>query len=225
VLEQLDRSKACPICRDPLTKNKLLPNVLICSMINDSEVKCFSSEYSKEGELTLCIWFGKLNEREAHYNRCPFALSKCPHSNCDKEILRKDLPGHIVDCIHRVVPCKWCDMKWKVDRIIAHQSVCLMRPTPCPNRCVDANRELSLFLPRQIAEHCTTCALESVGCMYARDAGCKVVLHRKDMPSHERDAAAHIECFTAKVYADRNKISDLERVVKELSRQARVTNL
>jgi hypothetical protein len=183
-------------------------------MINDSEVKCFSCEPTKEGEpIESCKWFGKLKEREGHYNRCSFALRKCPHTGCDQNFLGKNLPGHIVDCIHRLVPCKWCDVRGKVEKITAHLSVCSMRPAPCPNRCVDTNGDLSLFHPREITQHRTICALQLVGCAYYRDSGCEVKLQRKDMPLHEQDSAVHIVSFTAKVRADRKKIRDLERLL------------
>jgi hypothetical protein len=110
VAEHPIRTESCPTCREPLTKENLLSNKIICSLIEDSEVHCFSyihAHQQSEGNPikptsteSICEWCGKLKDAEEHYQQCQFVQTKCPHNGCDKILLRKDLPRHIEDCVH-----------------------------------------------------------------------------------------------------------------------------
>jgi hypothetical protein len=141
-----------------------------------------------------CNWIGKLNEAKRYYDLCQFAEINCTHANCNDILLRKSLPEHIESCLHRLLPCKWCELKYKVDALEAHLLVCPKRPVPCPNSCLDANGALLWLCPTMISQHCTQCTMESISCKFA-PVGCKIMLLRKEMPIHEIDASAHIGCL------------------------------
>jgi hypothetical protein len=196
-------------------------------LIEDAEVRCYSFESESEevvigkkrkvSDLESCKWSGKLKNRDAHYDQCQFAQMQCPHDDCIEILIRKDVLVHTVECVHRLVKCEFCDLRSKVDVIPLHLPVCDKRPGPCPNKCVDENGNLLLFIPNEIANHRTVCALEAVECAFAA-MGCKVKLQRKDMVLHEKDAGAHMACICEALQADRQKIINLERnVVKDQS--------
>lgn len=202
ILRHLNLSATCPTCREPLEKEKLLPNRLICSLIEDAEVYCFSTETLREDEIKniersegkaveSCNWTGKLNEAKKHYDLCQFAEINCPHAGCNDILLRKSLPEHIGSCLHRLLPCKWCELKHMVDTLEAHLLACPKRPVPCPNSCLDANGAVLWLCPTIISQHRTQCTMESISCKFA-PVGCKIKLLRKEMPMHEIDASAHI---------------------------------
>lgn len=211
VMKALDWSETCPTCREPLKKDKLLPNRLACSIIEDAQVHCFSYEFTAEGKVKdtegsiqsvldndesyeSCEWSGKLRDAESHYKQCQFAQTNCPHDGCSDIIIRKDLPSHNADCIHRPVPCKWCGLEESANLLKAHLLICDSRHIPCPKNCLDVNGEYSTFPWSEITGHRTICAMELVGCAFA-EGGCEVKLPRKDMPLHEKDAGAHMVCL------------------------------
>lgn len=113
VSEHLNLAETCPTCREPLTKAQLLPSRLIRSLIEDAEVHCLSYEASQNEEIKsgkkieaqfagVCFESTKLREAQLHYDQCLFARIECPHIGCDNVILRKCLPEHIADCLHRL---------------------------------------------------------------------------------------------------------------------------
>jgi hypothetical protein len=134
VSEHLNGVETCPTCANPMDKEKLLPNRLIGSMIGDSEVHCLSYESPGDGIKTdeelaeelanSCGWTGKLKDAEQHYKDCQFVKVECPNIGCEDMCLRKDLPEHIENCLHRLIPCKWCNLRRKIDAVDAHVLVC-----------------------------------------------------------------------------------------------------
>jgi hypothetical protein len=198
VTKALYRSETCPTCREPLKR-------LVCSLIEDAEVHCFSYEFAEEDKVKgrqgniresyeSCEWSGKLKDAESHYKQCQFAQINCPHDGCHDIIVRKDLTSHIVDCIHRLLPCKWCGLEGSANLLDAHLLICDGRHIPCPKNCLDVHGEVLSFPWSEITSHRTICEMESVGCAFA-EGGCKVKLPRKDMPLHEKDAGAHMVCL------------------------------
>jgi hypothetical protein len=224
-----------------LKKDKLLPNRLVCSLIEDAEVHCFSYEFTVEDKVKgiegsiqsvldvdesyeSCEWSGKLRDAESHYKQCQFAQTNCPHDGCDDMIVRKDLPSHIVDCIHRPVPCKWCGLEESANLLDAHLLICDSCYILCPKNCLDVNGDVSSFPWSEITSHRTICAMELVGCAFA-EGGCEVKLPRKDMPLHEKDARAHIVSLFGALKTAQEKNDKLERLVTEqkeaMERQSR----
>jgi len=219
VTSHLGRSKTCPNCREPLQKDKLLPNRLVCSLIEDAEVYCFTYEFTEEERIKgrkkkrkdeHCEWTGKLKDAEAHNSQCEFTLMNCPHDGCNNNCLRKDLPSHVEDCTYRPVLCEWCQVLKSADSIDLHLQCCSNRPVPCPYNCVDVNGEILRFLPRELDQHIFLCPMELVNCAFA-DSGCKITLQRKDMLLHEQDAGAHMLCCLKALQTAQKKITDLEQ--------------
>jgi hypothetical protein len=209
-----------------MTKDKLLPNRSLCSLIEDAEVRCFSYDFVEENKVKgkkrklkdtveSCEWTGKLKDAEAHYNRCQFAQTNCPHDGCDDVFVRKDLQEHIEDCIHRPVVCEWCEIVKSADAIDLHLRWCSNRPVPCPNNCLGVNREVSRFLPSAMDQHRSICGMELVDCAFAA-SGCKTKLQRKDMPLHEQDVGAHMVCFFGALQTAQQRINGLEAKIVDL---------
>jgi TNF receptor-associated factor 4 len=168
----------------PLTTDKLVPNRLIRSLIEDSEVHCISNEDS-------CDWTGKLKDAESHYINCPFSpfkISPCPHNGCDDVCIQRDLPLHMKNCLYRLVPCDWCDLSDTIDVIYSHTSVCPKRPVPCPNGCFDSNGKTLSICHDEVANHCRVCIMKEVDCAFAI-SGCNAKRPRRDTYLHESDFA------------------------------------
>lgn len=241
VSDHLNRDETCPNCRNPLTKQQLRPNRLICSLIGDAEVFCFSRDASqkveikpakvcvfgsqkdktrakKTGELSeVCDWSGKLQEAQRHYDQCPFAKIDCPHIGCDDIILRKSLPEHTENCLHRQIICTFCKQRKKIDSIEAHLLDCPERPVPCPNGCLNMKGDIVCVSPSSIPSHRGVCPMELIDCKFV-GVGCEIKLLRKDMPLHENDAGAHIGCLLS-------KINKLEKFIQTLSGDNEIKNL
>lgn len=231
VSTHLVRNETCPTCQEPLKVEKLIPNRVIRSMIEDAEVRCFTYEayaaseddeiktVTKRKELVAntCDWIGKLNDAERHYNdECQFAKIVCPHTGCDNIFQRSSLPEHIKTCLHRLIPCGWCNIRKKFDSFDAHLLTCHKRPLPCPNDCLDVNGAVLCFDSSEIGPHRSICSMESIACKFG-SVGCKVELVRKDMPLHEVDAGAHIGCLLEALQTAQAKISEQGRLIESLS--------
>jgi hypothetical protein len=194
-------------------------------LIEDAEVHCFSCEPTDEDKVTgkkrklrkviddKCEWIGKLKDAEAHYTQCQFAQTNCPHDGCDDIFVRKDLPGHIEDCIHRLSPCKWCSLGKKINLLDAHLLTCLERFVPCPNSCLDVDGAITHLHASEITHHRTLCLMELTECKFAV-AGCTTQLLRKDMALHENDPGVHNRCFLNALQIAQAKIRELEQVTK-----------
>jgi hypothetical protein len=173
------QAMTCPTCRVLLSKDKLVPSRLIRSLIEDSEVRCLSEEYS-------CDWTGKLKDAELHYVHCPFSIKSCPHSSCDEICIQRDLSVHIKSCLYRLVLCDWCDKSGTIDEMYSHSLVCSKGPVPCPNGCFDLNGKILNVCRDDIAHHRSVCFMEEVSCAFAI-TGCNVKRFRRDMHFHESD--------------------------------------
>jgi hypothetical protein len=147
ITKHLDRFETCPTCREPLSKENLLPNRSLCSLIEDEESHFLYYEFSDEDEgkgkkrkvkdtVESCEWIGKLKDLEAYYNQCQFVQTNCPHDGCDDIFVRKDLHGHIDNCIHQLSPCKWCNLGQNTALLDVHLLTCCEHFIPCPNGCL-----------------------------------------------------------------------------------------
>mmetsp|Transcript_11975 Transcript_11975/g.11624 ORF Transcript_11975/g.11624 Transcript_11975/m.11624 type:complete len:394 (-) Transcript_11975:174-1355(-) len=219
VSDHLDNDETCPNCRNPLTKQQLRPNRLICSLINDALVYCFSIEASedshiKSGKKTdrqvaeLCDWSGKLHEAQGHYDQCLFARINCPHIGCNDVFFRKSLSEHEDNCLYRLESCKLCNQRKKFDLMEAHLLECPERPVLCPNGCLDKNGGIKTFSPRKMPRHRKVCAMEVIDCKFDL-VGCEMKLPRKDILLHENDGNAHIGCLLTKINKLENYIETL----------------
>jgi hypothetical protein len=153
VAEHLIRTESCPTCREPLTKEKLLSNKIICSLIEDSEVHCFSyidahqqsedNPVKPTSTVSICEWRGKLKDAEDHYQQCQFAQTNCPHNSCDEILLRKDLPRHIENCVHALaISSTWSPLDIEqntatIDVPLPALLRCPIDALPCSNSCLD----------------------------------------------------------------------------------------
>jgi hypothetical protein len=189
--------RTCPTCRIPLSKDKLVPSRLICNLIDDLAVRCFSLQIAHEDRNQnfcfgdMCAWSGSLKDAQTHYGQCPHANATCPHSGCDEISVRYKLPEHMKNCDHRLVSCLWCQGGGKY---YSHSLVCPKRPVPCPNGCLDGNGNTLLVSHNLVAHHRSVCLMEEVGCKFAV-SGCDKRLLRRDMPLHEIDAGTHLVCL------------------------------
>jgi hypothetical protein len=145
-------SETCPTCREPLTKEKLLPNGIICSLIEDAEVRCFTYIHAHQeiidSTVESCEWLGKLKDAEQHYHQCRFAQTSCPHDGCDEIFMQKDLPRHIKDCVHVLaMNSTWGPRKQSSPPIDPPLPPLL----PCSDDCLDLKGSVLSFSPNEIS--------------------------------------------------------------------------
>lgn len=114
----------------------------------------------------------------------------CPHIGCDDNFLRYNLTTHVENCLHRLIPCEFCNVRKKVDVLDAHVLICPKRPVPCPNSCTNCTEEIQYFRPSEIAQHLTLCSIELIDCKCAT-VGCHIKHTRRSMLLHENDTNVH----------------------------------
>jgi hypothetical protein len=218
-----------------MTKNRLIPNRLICSLIEDLEVHCLSYQFcfTHGNEVTVgaesCDWTGKLRDAESHYSHCPLSITTCPHGGCDKVSIRKDLLLHVENCLYRLVPCEWCNMRAAIDVITSHAFVCPKRPVNCPNGCLDENGNILSLSHDEVTHHRSVCIMEEIDCAFSV-TGCHVRGLRSDILLHEKDAGAHIIGLLGAQQQVVAQVGDLKRVLMEqnlviLAQEVEIRNL
>lgn len=223
ILKHMDRSKTCPTCREPLMEEALVPNRVISSVIEDAEVQCLSNMSTKVNLMNdlrnviynrnYCDWSGPLKKFASHHdNECQFTIVDCPHVGCDTIWLRSCFPGHMKNCLHRLIACKWCNLRKKVDLLDAHLLTCHKRPVPCPNGCLDINGKVRNFCPSELPPHRALCTMEFIDCKYAM-SGCKIKLLKKHMPLHESDDGVHISGLLDALQTAQEKIIESNQFI------------
>ncbi len=118
-----DATRDCPTCNDPIgnvcNMSKTLP---LCGIINNLRTFCPSNCEKKENcvnhheSVTCCPWIGPLHARWHHYNQdCDHFAAKCPNTQCDDMVLRKNQSEHLKICQHTLKKCPDCEKNQPVD--------------------------------------------------------------------------------------------------------------
>lgn len=181
------------MCRNHLDKAALVPNRIVRTLIEESDIHCPSTAIDDDQNVEFCDWIGCIANAETHYKECIFVDTPCPHEGCKVAIARKDVSKHVVECPCRKVCCLWCGQYQMSIDLDTHNSSCLKRPIACPNGCTDVQGNPIEIPLEEITNHLDVCSLELVPCAFV-SIGCSVKLARKDVVAHENKAEAHIQC-------------------------------
>ena len=122
-----------------------------------------------------------------HINLCPFDTLLCPNKCLGGQVylLRTEVHNHLErDCPSRIVRCEYCGKFGKFSQISSeHLRTCPRAATEC--ECGET------LLQGEMPVHKGVCPRAPVPCRYA-DIGCRVLLPRSEMQSHETDVEHHL---------------------------------
>ena len=130
-----------------------------------------------------CTWTGPICQLKTHKNtKCDYEETYCPE-NCGKIIMRFEIADHKQKtCPHRPFSCNFCKMKTIYKRITEHYQICQKLPVTCPYGCGTKG-----LVAKSLEGHLEECNLRVVECSYFH-LGCKVLLRKEEMMSHEESA-------------------------------------
>ena len=178
------RSQPCPTCKQDEFES--FPNKGLQQPLYGFAVFCSNKERG-------CVWEGELGQLDQHINSNPDKekqLVGCGYTNivclfCDKLHLRHEMEQHQTSlCPKRPYTCFMCEAYESIyeDVLNSHAPVCKCRPVECPNSCGADNLQ-----HQHLEEHMSSqCPLTYVECEFS-DAGCDVMVYRKDLASHLTD--------------------------------------
>jgi len=86
-------AETCPLCRAPLYRARLHPNLALAGLIGELLAWCKFKKYGCSAELTL-------DELATHEALCPYSPFKCPHvaRGCGFSGTQKNLAEHLQHC-------------------------------------------------------------------------------------------------------------------------------
>jgi hypothetical protein len=112
-----------------------------------------------------CQWIGFRAALAHHIAECGFLTVSC---GCKENILRKNLPTHLRECMHRPVICDRCETKVAYREIEDHIDICEFEPVPC-HFCFEMlpRNELSSHIIAACPESSIECPLKRFGCTWS----------------------------------------------------------
>jgi hypothetical protein len=137
-----------------------------------------------------CSWTGRLGDVEAHLaSSCGFELVECTRSldervcecvcgdGCDILVARRELERHVAsECLHRPVPCQYCNDNCCFDYLEAHEEQCDEKEEECVNKGCGVVMKIGV-----IGEHYNICQFQTVACPCP---GCETELVLHELPAH-----------------------------------------
>ena len=176
----------CKNCFEKLNKdNKQYINInnidkqysyFLKSFIEQKEIKCINNKLG-------CKWKDKISNLEFHLkNDCLFEEIKCPNSDCNKKIFRKDLNSHLAQCeyIEKVINlrCQFCKRVFDINEFSNHFKKCPEMVINCEKGCGKKIKR------KELEEHKSKlCPEELIKCDYW-EKGCKKLIKRKFLSEH-----------------------------------------
>ena len=174
LVDSLAQKKACPFCRTPQTQ--AFPNEFAQDMIDELDAKCSFVDCEHKAKLTNMIHHEK--------NHCEFRDVPCEY--CKEPVVFNKLAEHKEICELRPMPCEHCPLKFQPATMARHlDTTCEGVMRPCPDGC---GKMLSFPM---FPSHAAVCIEHKVPCSWA-DHGCRDLVPRKNIATHETDIKHHI---------------------------------
>nr|XP_058965254.1 TNF receptor-associated factor 5-like [Pocillopora verrucosa] len=205
-LESLLRnhSPKCPVDREPLSRDKIFPDVACHRKILDLKVKC---------PHVGCPWKGELRAVQKHQSECLFKVVECPNEGCKEKLTRRDMNNHkITECVWREVSCEYCRGSFIVKNKQQHHNVCQKFPVQCTNICGLSN------IPREklLAHIRDDCPLTEIDCKY-KNLGCQSAFPRTRTKSHlESHMESHLLLAVCSLETTQNQVKDQSKQIERL---------
>ncbi|XP_066025814.1 TNF receptor-associated factor 4-like [Pocillopora verrucosa] len=205
-LESLLRrhSPKCPVDRQPLSRDKIFPDVACHRRILDLEVKC---------SYVGCPWTGELRAVQKHQSECLFNAVECPNEGCKEKLTMRDMNNHMTtECVWREVSCEYCRGSFIVKNKQQHHNVCQMFPVQCANNCGLSNIPREKLLAH-IRDHCP---FTEIDCKY-KNLGCQNAFPRKRTKSHlESHMESHLNLALCSLEITQNQVKEQSKQIERL---------
>lgn len=160
----------CPIDRRPLklvSETHAAPTV-IYNLLDNLMVKCPNGTRG-------CALLVARSLVENHVTRyCDKTMVPCPHPECDKMVVRKDIAK---GCLHYQVACEYCDRVIEKADLEDHQD------RECPNRKKNCELCEAELVRNKQEEHMKECPEVETPCKFA-PFGCSQLMSRKLIEEH-----------------------------------------
>src|SRR3989338_7253688 len=90
----------CPVDSESISAETMFPNLALRMQIEELLVYCPNSAGSSAGTAggEACLLHVKHKDVTAHLQECPYSVISCQHCKSPDQFLRKDLPGHLLEC-------------------------------------------------------------------------------------------------------------------------------
>eukprot|EP01103_Thecamoeba_quadrilineata_P016618 TRINITY_DN5599_c0_g1_i1.p1 TRINITY_DN5599_c0_g1~~TRINITY_DN5599_c0_g1_i1.p1 ORF type:complete len:571 (-),score=79.06 TRINITY_DN5599_c0_g1_i1:103-1815(-) len=176
-------SSTCPIDRNNVNLERIVPNWPLRNMVNKKKVACSKAhevEGSECSKSNTCEWEGQLQDISSHRDKeCGFEILACRHPECYEAIQRNDIEEHEKICEYRLEVCEHCakDSIRVLDKQ-AHLETCPEMLINCPQNCLAFFRRVDLQKHFQ-----NECGMTQVDCPCA-GVGCYQTITRRDLKKH-----------------------------------------
>lgn len=118
ILSSLEISNKCPYDRNIIKKEEFKKvDRLILNILNELEIFC-------PNKINGCPYVCQRQYLYQHYYECEYEFVKCPHKDCNKQIIKKDLNDHINTCEFKEVECEFCNEKFLLKDKMNHLKNC-----------------------------------------------------------------------------------------------------
>lgn len=162
----------CPVDRLPLklaSDTKPAPKI-VHNQLDNLNVRC--PNRCRGCDLTVAR--SLVENHVARY--CDKTLVPCPHTACDKLVVRRDTSK---GCLHFDVECEYCKQIQQKADLEHHQD------SECPNRTATCSLCDAEFVRHKKEQHIKECPETEAPCKYAA-YGCTRTMCRKHMDAHGR---------------------------------------
>ena len=201
----------CPLCNQKFSI--VFPNKQLQRTLNGLHIHC---PHMHKDDDDGCGWIDEIGKLFEHFNRsperetrldgCGFIPVSCRF--CIFSFFRKEIIDHETNlCPKKPFTCEHCGHSSTMNDIKEfHWPLCLKFPLPCPFKCGQNPQRKNL--ERHVA---SKCGLAPVECKFDY-VGCKVVLPRKDMPTHLNEAIVdHMSLLATSGKQSANDIEECKR--------------
>ncbi|XP_077870147.1 LOW QUALITY PROTEIN: TNF receptor-associated factor 2-like [Saccoglossus kowalevskii] len=169
----------CLVCGEGDAESIIVSDQIFADNAIKRELRSLSVKCPNEG----CLWKGKFQDYEVHYEMCDWQLIQCMKKGCDKMVVRSNLASHLEnECMMRIVLCQYCkeEMIFK-DLEEHHLNECLRYPVKC-QYCGRANLSRETLREHQDPTN-GDCEKKLLPCSY-KVIGCNAQMQAGDLISH-----------------------------------------
>lgn len=160
IQNSLDEEPKCPICREDLALNQLIPSINVEKLIEMLEIKCKHHNFE-------CPWVGETSKFPEHLNNCEFTPGRCKF--CSKDFKMNEIKGHVTACPQKPIECEKCGQKMILADAERHKAECSDEVASCERKCGRSFKrkftKLHLDHGCLLKQH--KCVYESLGCPFS----------------------------------------------------------
>lgn len=138
-----------------------------------------------------------------HEENCEYVMTQCTNGDCEKVLLKKEMPRHLTECPYRQEKCEYCKKLFLYLDLELHHNNCDRKPSKCKG-CGH-----NMF-QSQYAQHFAVCEDVQEKC-----PECNTMIKRKDRLKHDKTSCVYEKFLKSR--EDINKeIDDAHRLISYL---------